>query len=117
MGAGKVNPSRLVAWGLVILAVIVAALLIINFWHALTDWTPWSDKSRRERAEATAATATATGKALDKVASETPVIRQDQEEKQRAVDAIEGSDARLPDGYGADLERVRRGAGQPDHPR
>lgn len=58
MGAGKMNPSRLVAWGLMILAAIAVVFLVINFWHALTDWTPWSDKSRRERAEATAATAT-----------------------------------------------------------
>lgn len=53
--------------------------------------------------------AAATGKALDKVAAETPVIRQDQQEKQRAVDEIQGADDRLPDGFGADLERVRRG--------
>lgn len=51
--------------------------------------------------------AVATGKALDKVAKETPAIRQDQEERQREVDQIEGSDQRLPDGYGAELERLR----------
>lgn len=49
------------------------------------------------------------GKQLDRVAAETPVIRQEQEEKQRAVDEIEGADQRLPDGFAADLERVRRG--------
>lgn len=54
-------------------------------------------------------TQVATGKALDRVASETPVIRQEQAEKQREVDQIEGSDTRLPDGYGKSLERVRRG--------
>ena len=53
--------------------------------------------------------ATAVGKQLDRVAAETPVIRQEQEEKQRAVDEIEGADQRLPDGFAADLERVRRG--------
>ena len=58
-------------------------------------------------------TQVATGKALDRVASETPVIRQEQAEKQREVDQIEGSDARLPDGYGKSLERVRRGNGNP----
>ncbi len=51
----------------------------------------------------------ATGKALDQVAAETPIIRQDQQEKQREVDEIQGADDRLPDGFGADLERVRRG--------
>ena len=58
-------------------------------------------------------TQVATGKALDRVASETPVIRQEQAEKQREVDQIEGSDTRLPDGYGKSLERVRRGNGNP----
>lgn len=53
--------------------------------------------------------AVATGKALDKVATETPVIRQEQEDKQREVDELQGADQRLPDGFGADLERVRRG--------
>lgn len=51
--------------------------------------------------------AVATGKALDMVAKETPAIRQDQQERQREVDQIEGSDQRLPDGYGAELERLR----------
>ena len=58
-------------------------------------------------------TQVATGKALDRVASETPIIRQEQAEKQREVDQIEGSDTRLPDGYGKSLERVRRGNGNP----
>ena len=52
-------------------------------------------------------TEAATGKALDTVTRETPIIRQDQEEKQRAADEIEGSDQRLPDGYGDSLQRVR----------
>lgn len=60
--------------------------------------------------------AAATGKALDKVAEQTPAIRQEQEEKQREVEAIEGSDTRLPDGYGKSLERVRRGGGNPRQP-
>lgn len=54
-----------------------------------------------------AVVAKTTGKALDKVAEQTPVIRQEQKEKENEVSAIEGSDARLPDGYGASLERVR----------
>jgi septal ring-binding cell division protein DamX len=56
-----------------------------------------------------AVVAKTTGRALDKVAEQTPVIRQEQKEKENEVSAIEGSDARLPDGFGADLERVRRG--------
>jgi hypothetical protein len=49
------------------------------------------------------------GKQLDRVAAETPVIRDEQEEKQREVDEIEGADQRLPDGFASELERVRRG--------
>jgi hypothetical protein len=54
-----------------------------------------------------AVVAKTTGKALDRVAEQTPVIRHEQKEKENEVSAIEGSDARLPDGYGASLERVR----------
>jgi hypothetical protein len=57
--------------------------------------------------------AAATGKALDKVAEQTPAIRQEQEEKQRAVDDIQGADQPLPPGFGSDLERVRRGERNP----
>ena len=64
-----------------------------------------SGDTARDRAQ----TANATGKALDTVARETPVIRQEQEEKQRAVDEIQGSDTKLPDGFGRDLQRVRDG--------
>lgn len=54
-----------------------------------------------------AVVAKTTGKALDKVAEQTPVIRQEQKEKENEVSAIEGSDARLPDGFARDLQRVR----------
>lgn len=52
-------------------------------------------------------TENATGKALDDAARQTDVIRTDQMEKQREVETIPGSDTRLPDGYGPDLQRVR----------
>lgn len=54
-----------------------------------------------------AVVAKTTGRALDKVAEQTPVIRNEQKAKENEVSAIEGSDARLPDGYGRDLQRVR----------
>jgi len=54
-------------------------------------------------------TEAATGRALDNVAHETPIIRQEQQEKQSEVDRIEGADERLPDGFASELERVRRG--------
>jgi len=65
-------------------------------------------QARADRAEARLAPVVAAAKALDTVATQTPVIRQDQEEKQRAVDEIQGAGDRLPDGFGADLERVRK---------
>lgn len=49
----------------------------------------------------------ATSKALDKVASQTPAIRQDQKEREHEVERIEGANAPLPDGFGAELERIR----------
>ncbi|MFC0633310.1 hypothetical protein [Brevundimonas balnearis] len=71
-------------------------------------WTAYSyQKARADRAVAQARTSKVTTRALDQVAVEIPIIRSEQEEKQRAVDQIEGSDQRLPDGYGADLQRVR----------
>lgn len=64
---------------------------------------------RADRAEAALAPAKATGKALDTVATQTPIIRTEQKDKEREVEQIEGSDTRLPDGFGRELERVRRG--------
>lgn len=101
------DPTR---WAMLAGAV---ALLIV----AVLTLSYCSERDRTKRARSEASVATATGKALDTVARETPVIRQDQEEKQRAVDEIPGASDRLPDGFGADLERVRRGAGKSGHPR
>lgn len=72
-------------------------------------------KHRADRAEARLAPAKASVDALNKVATETPIIRQEQAEKEREVERIEGSDTRLPDGYGESLQRVRRGKPNP-HP-
>lgn len=72
-------------------------------------------KHRADRAEARLVPAKASAEALDKVATETPVIRQEQAEKEREVERIEGSETRLPDGYGSSLERVRRRKSNP-HP-
>jgi hypothetical protein len=53
-------------------------------------------------------TANATGKALDNVAAKTEDARQSQTEKQNEVSQIPGANDRLPDGFGAELECVRR---------
>lgn len=55
-------------------------------------------------------TENATGRALDKVTTKTETINTDTKAKQDEADKIEGADTRLPDGYGARLECVRRGS-------
>lgn len=89
-------------------AVSIAIAVCILILAGLTlAWCNARQDAKRSKAEKTVAVAT--GKALDKVAEQTPVIRQEQQEKQREVDQIEGSDTRLPDGYGRKLECLRSG--------
>lgn len=78
--------------GIALLCLVMAVLTMCNGRN--------DDRARNQ-------TANATGKALDTVTRETSNIQADTVEKQREVDTIEGSDQRLPDGFGADLERVR----------
>lgn len=89
-------------------AAIGVVLLILILWAALTYQTHRADQAVED-----ARTARVTTDALDRVATETPIIRDDQKERQDEVDKIPGADQRLPDGFGADLERVR----QRGHPR
>lgn len=92
-------PAEIRKW--VALGVTIAVLCLV---FALLTMCQGRDVDRgRIRTEA------ATGKALDTVARETETIRTDEKEKADAVDAIPGSNDRLPDGYGARLECVRRG--------
>jgi len=84
----------------VILGLCVAALCFL--FAILTMCNGRADDRARNQ------TANATGKALDTVTRETEIIQTDTTEKRREVDEIQGSDVLLPDGYGADLERVRR---------
>jgi len=79
------------------LAAVIALLILATF--VVSRCTQSRDQSAR--------TEKATSKALDNVATQTPAIRQEQEDKQREVDNIEGSDQRLPDGYGRDLQQLR----------
>ena len=95
------------AW--IALGVIVLALLLTMSWCA--------DRARLKTMRGEATVAAATGKALDTVAEQTPVIRQEQAEKQREVEKIEGADQRLPASFGRNLERVRRGRSPGDDPR
>lgn len=93
-------PLRIYAFGAVAL-IMLALIFAVN--HAT---------KRAERAERAERQATATTKALDKAATDTANVRANQKEKEDEVTRIEGSDARLPDGFGAQLERVRRGDGR-----
>ena len=71
-------------------------------------WTAYSyQKARADRAVAEARQERVTSRALDTVAEQTQSIRSQQQETERAVDEIQGSDQRLPDGYGRDLQRLR----------
>lgn len=56
-----------------------------------------------------AVVAKTTGKALDTVTTKTETIRTEQKAKTDAVNEIQGSDQRLPDGFASDLQRVRDG--------
>lgn len=67
----------------------------------------WNSRNIIQQQKRDIAVATTTGRALDKASDRTTEARQEQQEKQREVDSIEGSDQRLPDGYGAELERLR----------
>lgn len=82
-------------------------LLVIIVFVGLLGWR--AGCKAVERANEEADLAQTTGKQLDKVAGQAADIRNDQQEKQREVDEIEGSDQPLPPGYGSALERVRRG--------
>ena len=93
-------------WGIVVVLVIVLLMLL--------SWRSACSAANNARKEASVAAAT--GKALDRVAAETPAIRQDQQEKQDEVEKLNGSGLRLPDNFGRDLERVRRGSGEPHNP-
>ncbi len=78
-------------------------------------WTAYSyQKARADRAVAEVRQQRVTSRALDTVADETQSIRSQQQETERAVDQIQGSDQRLPDGFGAELERLRQRADRAD---
>lgn len=86
----------------ILIGVFIALLLL-----ALLGWKAGCDAAKTAKDEA--ALSQTVGTQLDKVSGQTAVVRQEQTEKTDEVDKIEGSDQRLPDGYGAELERVRRG--------
>jgi hypothetical protein len=96
-------------------AALIAVVLLLIAVLLLIGRCSRGDEVREARQQADLAVAT--GKALDKVAKEAPAIRADQEEKQREVDQIAGADQRLPDGFAAELERLRERPRKADDPR
>lgn len=89
--------------------VAIGALVVVLLF-ALAVFTMINKPSARNEAKV----AGSVGKQLDRVAAETPVIRQEQEDKQREAAQIEGADTPLPAGFGQSLERVRRGGKHSD---
>lgn len=79
--------------------------IVVVLCFALAIFTMINKPSARNEAKV----AGSVGKQLDRVAAETPVIREDQRKKEDEVENLPGADQRLPDGFSADLERVRRG--------
>jgi hypothetical protein len=94
-------PEEIRKW--VALGVVIVVLCL-----AFAVLTMCSNRNRDDNR-----TQVATGKALDRVATQEPKIRDDQEEKQRAVDEIEGADQPLPDGFAGDLQRLRDRSANP----
>ena len=97
MGLTKLLPLR--SW--LILAAIVVGVIVLLSWRS--SCASARDAKSEARQESTVA------EQLDGVAAKTPVIRQEQKEQEDAVENLPGADQRLPDGFGRDLERVRRG--------
>jgi len=85
--------------------IVQIGALVVVLLFALAVFTMLNKPSAKNEAKV----ATAVAKQLDRVAAETPVIRQDQEDKQREVEQIQGADTPLPAGFASELERVRRG--------
>jgi len=73
---------------------------------ALFGWRSGCQAAKRTKAERNQAVAV--GTQLDRVSTGTDTIRQDQKEKEDAVENIPGADQPLPPGFGAELERVRK---------
>lgn len=82
-------------------------ILVVIFLLALLGWR--AGCAAAQRAEREANQAQVVGDQLDKTSTKSEAVRQEQQEQEREVDKIEGADQPLPPGFGAELERVRRG--------
>lgn len=106
---------RVIGWAVVCVGVVLVLWALMAGWNDIARLLPWTSQARAANAEAQLAPALASVEALDAVAVETPAIRADQKEKEDAVDNLQGADAPLPAGFGADIERLRH-TKRGDHP-
>lgn len=88
-------------------AIIIALVAVLCFIMAGVTMCVQRDRIAGQKRDIQVAKTT--GKALDAVTTKTEAIRSEQGKKADEVSKIEGADQRLPDGFGRDLERVRRG--------
>lgn len=88
-------------------ALIIALVAVLCFIMAVVTMCVQRDRIAGQKRDIQVAKTT--GKALDAVTTKTETIRSEQKAKEDEVAKIEGADQRLPDGFGRDLERVRRG--------
>lgn len=94
--------GRIVA-GVIALCVIIVLVLSLG-------WCQARKEARTAKSEGRVATVT--GKAMDRVSEQSEGIREQQQNKEKEVERIEGADQRLPDGFSAELERVRQRGGE-----
>lgn len=87
----------------------IGVLALIAILYGAWSW----EKARADRAVTEARQANIKADVLDGVATKTDQIRVETQEKEAQVDQIEGSDTRLPDNFGRDLQRVRDGKRNP----
>lgn len=84
------------------LTIFAAVIILCALGFALSTCLHGAQSQKRD-----AVVAKTTGKALDRVAEQTPIIRNEQKAKEHEVEQIPGASDRLPDGFAAELERVR----------
>ncbi len=84
------------------LTIFAAVIILCLLGFSLSTCLHGAQSQKRD-----AVVAKTTGKALDRVAEQAPIIRNEQKAKEHEVEQIPGANDRLPDGFAAELERVR----------
>lgn len=84
------------------ITIFAAVIILCALGFTLSTCLHGSQSQKHE-----AIVAKTTGKALDRIAEQAPIIRNEQKAKEHEVEQIPGASDRLPDGFAAELERVR----------